>query len=442
MINSIVRLSSLLLSVALLLTGHGLQLALVPLRAQINGWTSIEVGYLSSLYFIGFLVGCFTIPRLVSRIGHIRAFATLTAVMTTSLLGLSLGDSIFWWLLLRFSSGAAIVGLYLVIESWLNSQVTNDVRGSVLSAYTAIVLTGLAGGQLLLNVASPEGERLFVIAAMLVVIAALPVCLTRSSQPTAIPAAKFSPKLILHTSRAATTGSFISGCVSGAFYGLGPVYGLQIGLSVSQISLMMALGIAGGAVMQLPLGRLSDRIDRRKVMLGSMSVGAIVAATIFMLPQQLTPYLMFFFGACAMPIYALSLAHASDFVEKDKFLEVGTGLLMINAVGSIIGPLLTAWCMEHLGAQSYFGFLCVALIIGALLTVFFIRSRDRQASHFNEFSPATSAAAQGAFQMDPRAEAGGENGEEAEFEETVLEGELLDSSGFESENTDDRSNLN
>ncbi len=422
MIKSIVRLSSLLLSVALLLTGHGLQLALVPMRAQINGWTSIEVGYLSSLYFIGFLLGCFIVPRLVSRIGHIRTFAALTAIMTASLLGLSLGDSFLWWLLLRVGSGIAIVGLYLVIESWLNSQVSNDVRGSVLSAYTAIVLIGLAGGQLLLNVAAPEGEQLFVIAAMLVVVAALPVCLTRSSQPKAIPAARFSPMLVIRTSRAGTAGSFISGCVSGSFYGLGPVFGLQAGLSVVQISMMMALGIAGGAVMQLPLGKLSDRIDRRRVMLGTMALGAVMAATIFILPIELTPWLMFAFGACAMPIYALSLAHASDFVEADTFLEVGTGLLMINAVGSIVGPLLTAFAMERFGPQSYFAALCLALTLGALLTAFFIHSREREVARFNEFKPATSASAQGAIQMDPRSEAE----EDEELEDPALEGEFLD----------------
>lgn len=425
MIKSIVRLSSLLLSVALLLTGHGLQLALVPMRAQINGWTSIEVGYLSSVYFIGFLVGCFSIPRLVARIGHIRTFAVLTAVMTASLLGLSLGDSYLWWMLLRLACGIAIVGLYLVIESWLNSQVTNEVRGSVLSAYTAIVLAGLAGGQLLLNVAAPEGERLFVIAAMLVVVAALPICLTRSNQPAAIPAARFSPMLVIRTSRAGTTGSFISGCVSGSFYGLGPVYGLQAGMSVVQISLMMALGIMGGALLQLPLGRLSDRIDRRRVICGAMAMGAVVAAIIFILPQPLTPYLMFFFGACAMPIYALSLAHASDHVGPDTFLEVGTGLLMINAVGSIFGPLLTALAMERFGPQSYFVFLSMALLVGALIIVFFIRSRLQSAEHFHEFSPATSASAQGAIQMDPRSEFE----DESELEETVLEGELLEDSG-------------
>jgi MFS family permease len=417
MINSIVRLSSLLLGVALLLTGHGLQLALVPMRAQINGWNSADVGYLSSMYFIGFIIGCFTIPRLVSRIGHIRAFAALTAVMTTAILALSLGDNMLFWFVMRLAAGFSIVGLYLVIESWLNSQVENEVRGSVLSAYTAIVLAGLAVGQLLLNAAPPEGERLFVIAGMLVVLAAIPVCITRSRQPPEIPTASFSPMLVINTSRAATVGSFVSGCVTGSFYGLAPVFGLEIDMSVAQISLMMALGVVGGAVMQLPLGKLSDRIDRRRVIFAAMLTGTAVAAAGVMLPVTLIPWLMFMFGACAMPLYALSLAHASDFVENDGFLEVGTGLLMINALGSIVGPLVTSQLMHRLGPGTYFASLCVWLLLGSVMVLIFIRTRDRQATNFHEFSPATSAAAQGALQMDPRVE--------EEAAEPVMEGELI-----------------
>lgn len=424
MINSIVRLSSLLLGVALLLTGHGLQLALVPMRAQINGWNSADVGYLSSMYFVGFIIGCFTIPRLVSRIGHIRAFAALTAVMTTAILALSLGDNMLFWFLMRLAAGFSIVGLYLVIESWLNSQVENEVRGSVLSAYTAIVLAGLAAGQLLLNAAAPEGERLFVIAGMLVVLAAIPVCITRSRQPPEIPTASFSPMLVINTSRAATVGSFISGCVTGSFYGLAPVFGLEIDLSVAQISLMMALGVVGGAVMQLPLGKLSDRIDRRRVIFAAMLMGTAVAAAGALLPARLIPWVMFMFGACAMPLYALSLAHASDFVENDGFLEVGTGLLMINALGSIVGPLVTSQLMYRLGPGTYFASLCVWLLLGSTLVLIFIRTRDRQATNFHEFSPATSAAAQGALQMDPRLE--------EEEPEPVMEGELISEDDTES----------
>lgn len=417
MIKSISRLSSLLLGVALLLTGHGLQLALVPMRAQINGWTSAEVGYLSSMYFVGFIIGCFTIPPLVSRIGHIRAFAALTAVMTTAILTLSLGNSMLIWFVLRLAAGFSIVGLYLVIESWLNSQVGNEIRGGVLSIYTAIVLAGLALGQLLLNAAPPEGERLFIIASILVVLAAIPVCLTSTRQPEEIPAARFSPMLLINTSRAATAGSFISGCVTGSFYGLAPVFGLEIDMSVAQISLMMALGVAGGAVMQFPLGKLSDHVDRRRVIFGAMLAGTLVAAAAMMLPRSLIPYIMLVFGACAMPIYALSLAWASDFVENESFLEVGTGLLMINAFGSIIGPLVTSQLMYRLGPDTYFASLCLWLLLGSFLVLAFIRTRDRKATHFHEFSPATSAAAQGALQMDPRTD-------DEEFDH-VMEGEII-----------------
>jgi MFS family permease len=416
MFASITRLSSLLIGVALLLTGHGLQLALIPLRAQINGWTSVEVGYLSAVYFTGFIVGCFSIPRLVARIGHVRTFSTLTAAMTAALLSLSFGDNIYVWLALRFIVGVTIVGLYLVIESWLNSLISNEVRGGVLAAYTVVVLAGLALGQLLLNAAPPEGDRLFVIAAMLVVLAAIPICVTRTKQPAEIPSARFSPMLVIRTSRAATLGAFISGAVTGTYYGLGPVYGLQIELSISQISMMMALGIIGGALMQLPLGRLSDSIDRRKVLFIAMLCGAAVAAAGTTLNRDLIPYVMLVFGGFAMPIYALSLAQASDHAEPESFLEIGTGLLMINATGSIIGPLVISRFMDSLGPSFYFAALAAILLLGAVLILVFIRSRDRVAEHHTDFTVATSAVGQAALQMDPRTD---------EEETEVMEGEVI-----------------
>ena len=403
MIKSIVRLSSLLIGVAILLTGHGLQLAYLPLRSQLNGWSSIQIGYLSSGYFVGFLLGCFLVPALDTRIGHIRCFATLTASLTAVLLALSLSDIFMFWFLLRVISGITIVGLYLIIESWLNEQVTNDFRGRVLSAYTAIVLSGLALGQLLLNVADPTGDRLFILAAMLVVLAAIPVCVTRSEQPTRIPGASFSPTLVINTSRAATSGSLTGGLILGSYYGLGPVYGLQSGMSVGAISAMMALGIGGGAVTQVPLGRLSDRLDRRVVILGIMLVGAVTCAFALLLPQSTVPFIMFIFGGCVMPIYALSLAHASDASENSNFLEIGTGLLLINAVGSILGPILTAWLMSSYGAGMFFAVQLCVLLAGAALMFFFIKTRGRQEVS-TTFKPATSASAQGALELDPRTE--------------------------------------
>ena len=410
MIISVLRVSTLLIGVALLLTGHGLQLALIPLRAEIMGWDSITVGILGSVYFGGFLVGCFSIPRLVSRIGHIRCFATLTALMTSTILLLALFDTFAVWLVLRFLTGIAISGLYLVVESWLNEKTENEVRGGVLATYTAIVLTALALGQLLLNLAPLEGGELFIIAASLIVLAAIPICVTRTSQPAQIPGATFSPMLVIRTARAAAVGALTAGIIASVYYALGPAYGLQVGMDVESISIMMALGIIGGALALLPLGRFSDKGDRRKIIAGVMLAGSLISVFAWFLPLSLLPTIMFFFGACVMPIQALSLAHASDNTESQSFMEIGTGLLVINASGSIVGPLAAAQFMQWFGSGAFFIFNSIVLCTGGLLVVFLIRSRERRSKHHTKFQAMTTAAAQGALLMDPR-------GEEARFQE-------------------------
>jgi MFS family permease len=404
MINSIIKVSTLLFGVAILLSGHGLQLAIVPLRAEQAGWTSIENGFLGSAYFVGFLIGCFLIPKLVSRSGHIRVFATLTSIMTTVILGLVIFEDYYFWILLRLMAGITISGLYLVIESWLNDQTDNEVRGGVLAIYTVVVLLSLALGQLLLNIAPIADDRIIVLSAILISLAAIPICITRSSQPIEIPTASFSPLLVLKTSRAAALGVFVAGLVTSAFYTLGPVYGIETGMDVRQISSMMALGILGGAMSQFPLGRYSDGKDRRVILLAVMTAGAVVAFISWLLKFDNAAMNMLFLGIFMMPIYALSLALASDNVENSSFLEVGTGLLVVNAVGSIIGPLVAAQGMQNFGAQSFFLFIAVVLVLGAGSTLFFIRSRAPDLEDFNEFNLATTASAQGAIQMDPRTE--------------------------------------
>lgn len=404
MIASIFRLSTILFGVAILITGHGLQLAFIPLRVQMLGWSSAQGGLLSSLYFVGFLCGCFIVPKMVSRVGHIRCFAVLTSVMAASVLSLGLLENYYFWMLLRVITGFSIVGLYLVIESWLNAEVGNEARGGVLATYTVIVLTCLALSQLLLNASSPGGYTLLIFSAMLIALAAVPVCLTSSKQPHAIPGASFSPLLVLKTSRAAALGALIAGLISGSVYGLGAIYGIQVGLNVSSISIMMALAIAGGALSQLPLGKASDRIDRRLVILICMIFGAIVAAAALVLPQTMSFGIMFLFGASVMPIYALSLALASDNTQDGNFLEVGTGLMMTNAAGSVIGPLLTSQLMYRFGPDYFFITSLCILVCGAVAVAVMIRTKTGVTEHPSDFTLASSASAQAALQLDPRAE--------------------------------------
>ncbi len=402
MITSVIRVSTLLIGVAILLTGHGLQLALIPLRAELLDWSNVALGVLGSAYFAGFLLGCFCIPRLVGRIGHVRCFATLSALLTAAILALTLLETFAAWLALRLVTGIAISGLYLVIESWLNEMADNDTRGGVLGFYTAIVLAAMAIGQLLLNAAPLDGDKLFVIAALLIVMAGIPICVTRAAQPLQIPAATFSPLLILHTSRAAAVGALVAGMVTAIYYALGPAWGLQVGMEVGGISSMMALGIVGGAVTLLPLGRFSDGRDRRLIIFTIMLAGAITAVFAAFAPVAAIPYLMFVFGACVMPIQALSLAQASDNIENSSFLEVGTGLLVMNASGAIVGPLAAAQAMHWFGSGAFFLFNAVALAMGGLLILLLVRSRDPHPDHFTKFQVVTTAAAQGALQLDPR----------------------------------------
>lgn len=404
MYRSILQVSTLLIGVALLLTGHGLQLALIPLRAELMNWDSISVGVLGSFYFGGFLTGCFSIPRLVSIIGHIRCFATLSALMTATILMFALSDSFIVWIVMRFLTGVCISGLYLVIESWLNDQTRNEVRGGVLSTYTAIVLFALATGQLLLRFASLDGGELFIIAGALIALASIPICVSRTAQPSQLSRPAFSPLLVLRISRVAFFGALISGIINSVFYALAPVYGLQIGMEISDIGTMMALGIFGGAFVLFPIGRLSDKQDRRIIIAVIMFIGAMVAIIARFLPASFIPLAMFLFGASFMPIQALCLAQASDNIGDQSFLEVGTSLLVINAVGSIIGPLSAAQFMQRFGTQSFFLFNAIVLLLGGILTFIFIRTRTPNQDHPSKFQVATTAAAQGALEIDPRSD--------------------------------------
>ena len=378
------------------------------------GWTSAQGGILSSVYFVGFLFGCFIVPNLVSRVGHIRCFAVLTSVMTVSILCLGLWENFYFWLALRLVTGFAIVGLYLVIESWLNSEVTNEVRGSVLATYTVIILVGLAVGQLLMNTTAVDGFQILMFSSILITLAAVPVCLTSSSQPSPIPNATFPPLLVIKTSRAAALGALTAGIVSGSIYGLGGIYGTQVGLDVRAISIMMALSIAGGALAQLPLGKLSDRHDRRLIILGCMSSGAVIACIALLVPNSVVFGVMFLFGASVMSLQALSLALASDNATDGNFMEVGTGLMMTNAAGSAIGPLLTSLLMYRFGPEYFFISHFAVLLTAAIAVVFLIKTKPAATEHPSNFTLATSASAQAALQLDPRADAEVDSEVEAE----------------------------
>ena len=418
MLKLLAMLAMLLLSQALLLTGHGLQLTLLPLRAELEGFTLTEIGLTGTMYFLGFTLGCIGTPLIARRAGHIRTFAILASVGSALALIFPLWPSFWVWLVLRFGAGWCIAGLYMLIESWLNERASNNNRGTVMSIYTVINMVMIMVGQMLINVADIGGVVLFSLASILFSAALVPVALSTDA-PAPIRAVRIRPGVLWRTSHVACTGSFLAGAATGAFWGLGPVFAGGAGLSTFQVTLFIAAAVAGGALSQLPLGRLSDHYDRRLVVLGAATVAMAVALLLTAFPTPAPAVLIglsFAFGAFAMPLYALSVAHANDRAGPDEFVVVGSGVLMLFGLGSAAGAPLAGVLMGVLGRAGLFAF--VALALGAMMVGVARRRQVRVAPlHQESEQPfvAVSELAPMALDLDPRA-TGGDEAVEPELE--------------------------
>ena len=405
--NVLLTVTSLLLSTALLLVGHGLQLTLLPLRAGAVGMSEFTIGVSASCYYLGFVVGCLGIPRILARAGHIRGFAVLTAIMISAILCLEMFDDWRAWLLLRFLIGAAMSGLYTVIESWLNSQSTPDSRGRILAIYTFITLSSMMAGQFLINVGPVEGSTPFIVAALFLALAIMPIGMTRRLAPTPVESARVGFGLLFRRSHSAFAGALLSGLVVGSFWSLGAVFASAYSESQVEITWFMSAAIAGGALFQYPIGLISDRVDRRRVLVLLCIGGAVTATGVAMSTGQ--PWFLaavFLFGATVMSIYAISLAAAADVSSSSEFVQIGTSVLLLNALAAMLAPLPLGQLMTVAGPTALFwsfSVLCMGFAIFIALL-----SRTPRAVPVADQTPFSAAAADSApvgFELDPRGEA-------------------------------------
>ncbi len=359
---SVGSLGALLFSVAILLTGHGLQLTIAPFYAAELGWSIAMIGYTGSAYFTGFVVGCLTIPRLVARVGHIRVFGVLSATATTALLLLALVSFLEAWLVARVLTGWSIAGIYMIIESWLNERTTHETRGMVLSIYTVLTLVSVAVGQQFLGLGLPS-VSLILIGAILLAVGSIPVGLTSSPAPQPIAEVGFKFGAVYRHAHVAVVGAFLAGFVTSGFWVLGPVLAQTMDLAGQQIGWFLSITLLGGAMMQLPVGRLSDKVDRRRVISAVSLLGFSVCVVAFSLGSWSVWMLlgsMFFFGGTTFPLYSLCLAHANDNSEL-PLIEVGSVILLMHSAGAIIGPLVIAPLMS-LHQAAYFLVAAVILL--------------------------------------------------------------------------------
>lgn len=357
--------ASLLLGVAFLLAGNGLQFTLLPLRGQADGFSALALGFIGSAYYAGFVVGCVLAPNLILRAGHIRAFTALVALAAVVALAYPLANLVVAWALFRLINGFCIAGFYLVIESWLNDRATNETRGLVMSSYIIVNYTAFTIGQLMVTIYPVTAAESFMLAAMLASLAIVPVALTRSAQPAPITIFSFRPMQLYHAAPVGLVASLMIGLSIGSFLALGPLSARSNGLDVGQVALFMGSATLAGAITQWPIGRLSDRHDRRLVLL-ALLIGAGVTGILLWLFAVSGPLLLMFgflFGALALPGYSLAAAHAYDKTPVSDTVPTAATLLLANAVGAAIGPLLAPLVMSALGPRALFLFIAAAQLL-------------------------------------------------------------------------------
>jgi len=369
---------AILLSVALLIMGNGLQVMLLPIRGGLEGFSPFEVGLLGSGYFLGFVVGCALTPLLIMRAGHIRTFAALVSIASAAALGYPIGVDAVVWIALRMITGFCLAGLYLVVESWLNDQATNETRGMLISTYVTVNFTVITLGQMLVTLFQPDSFVLFSIASVLVSLAAVPIVMTRSSQPAPITIVRFRPVRMFRLSPTGTVSIFLIGMATGSFWSLGPAYASETSGSIRDAALFMSAAVLGGAVLQWPAGKLSDGMDRRQVLIGLALFCIAAGFTLVLLPFATWPWLSigFAFGAGLLPCYAIAAAHVFDFAERSDYVEISAGLLLLNGIGSTIGPLLASLSFELIGPAGIF--VTNGLVFAALVAFVAVRLTRRE----------------------------------------------------------------
>jgi len=367
MVSTVTSFTALFSAVFMMLMGVGLLGTLLSLRMTQTGFSTQVTGFVLAAYFIGLLIGSLTCQRLIQRVGHIRAFAALASVITATVMLHAMYISAPFWCVLRFISGFAQIGLYMVIESWLNECAAPEARGRVFSVYMTCTYLGLSVGQLLLNLGDCRGPIPFFITGILFSVCAVPVALTRAVHPERPQGGTCSFLSILKEAPMGMTGCMVSGLVNSSFYAMAPVLGSRIGLSVPQVSGLMSAIIFGGLICQWPLGIVSDRSDRSALLpiLGILSAG--VSLAMMAIGQMAYPLLLLgmgIYGGMMFAVYPIAVARAYDTVRTADVVSVSSALLLVYGIGASLGPIVSSTFMA--GMNNPFGLFAYSGIVYAL----------------------------------------------------------------------------
>lgn len=362
---SVIRTSwPLLLGMLLLMLGNGLQGSLLGVRGSTLGFSSVEMSLVMSAYFAGFLIASRVTPNMIRRVGHVRVFAALGSFVSAALLLFPTIQDPIAWILGRVVIGFCFCGVYVTAESWLNNSATNENRGQALSAYMIVQMLGIIIAQGLLVVPDPSGYLLFVIPSVLVSIAFAPILLSISPTPAFESTKRMTLAELYSVSPLGCVGMFLMGSVFAAQFGMAAVYATEAGLSIGQIPIFTAAFYVGALLFQYPVGWLSDRADRRML----IALSALIAGLASLMGMFFggSFYVLvtaaFLIGGLSNPLYSLLIAYTNDFLEHEDMAAASAGLLFVNGVGAIAGPVIIGYAMQVMGPPGYFILLAVVLL--------------------------------------------------------------------------------
>jgi MFS family permease len=376
--SSLVKIYALFLGSAFLLFAGGLQGLLLAVRGADEHFSLLALGLIGTGWSVGFITGSITVPMLVKRVGHIRAFSIMAAIGTITILCNLLLVSDVAWIVMRAFSGFCFAGAAMIVESWLNEVAENKSRGTIFSVYTTINMTASTLGQLAMSMTGVSTAIPFIVGAISFICAILPPALTSTPQPKPLASARLDVLLLYRTSPLAVIAAFAVGMANGTFGTLAPVYGHDQGLDAAGVAYLFAVTAVLGAIAQVPFGRLSDAMDRRLVLVFLSGTAAVVGfLTLITNPSGgWWMYILFgCYGFSAYPIYAIAVAHANDFARKGEFGRVAGGMLLTMGAGLAIGPAIAAVVMNAIGPVGLF--IVTATFHGALAVTAFLRMKVR-----------------------------------------------------------------
>ena len=392
---------------ALISLAHGLQGTLIGVRAVFEGFSFISTGIVVAGYYVGYLTGSITIPIFLKRVGHIRVFAALASLASIAILLHSVFLQPQMWFFIRILTGISLAGIYVIMESWLNDKSTNETRGQILSIYMIITFAFLGLGQLLLNLSDPIQVDLFILVSILLSFALLPILLSNTDAPNTSDPKSLSLKELFIISPLGFVGAFFTGLAHSAILGYGAVYATAKGLGLFEISIFMLIVSSFGAIFQWPVGYISDKIDRRIILVGVTFIAS--GLSLLIVASSYISLIVFFlllaiYAGMSLPMYSLTIAHTNDFLQQNEIVGATATIAILVGFGAICGPIIASFFMSIVGPDGFFVYLFIVHGLLGLFGLYRMAKRSKPTDLESQYTPLPRNISAAGMELTPIAE--------------------------------------